>query len=120
MRLKWGRWDRNRTYTLRVWSSPRSVCHCPHTSTTSEFYWILRYAVSSCVHLCRHGLLSTLLSSMKRIRQERSRIASACQGCQVESSGAMITDDGQHDVACLQPGLDVPRRLDHLLQRVGP
>jgi len=35
-------------------------------------------------------------------------------------SGAAVTGDGQDDVACLLPCLDVPRRLDHLLQRVDP
>ena len=32
----------------------------------------------------------------------------------------MVAADSQHDVTRLLPLLDVPRRLDHLLQGVGP
>jgi hypothetical protein len=69
-----GRWDRNRTCTLRLWSSPRSVHCCWRVSTDAEFYWLLHGGMSSCVHVCRHGLLSELLSIMKCVLREISRL----------------------------------------------
>ena len=67
-----GGWDRNRIGALRFWSSPRSVHCCWCVYTDAEFYWLLHGGVSSCVHLCRHGLLSKLLSIMQRVLWEFS------------------------------------------------
>ena len=67
-----GRWDRNRTCNLRLWSSPRSVHCCWRASTGAEFCLLLPAGLSSCVRMCRRGLLSELLSITKRVSWESS------------------------------------------------
>jgi hypothetical protein len=47
-------------------SSPRSIRCCRYASNDVEIYGLLPVGLSSCVHLCRSGLLSALLSITKR------------------------------------------------------
>jgi hypothetical protein len=83
-----GRWDRNRTCTLRLWSWPRFVRQCSCVSTDAESYWLMPSGVSSCVHLCRPGLLSELLSNAKRFYgKSRALPLAAC-------ATSTITDGG--------------------------
>ena len=73
-RFSRGRWDRNRTCSLRFWSSPRCVHRCSRVSTDAEFSWLLSSSMSSCVRLCRCGLLSELLSTMKHVPVNSPRL----------------------------------------------
>jgi len=74
-----GRWDRNRTCNLRLWSTRRAVHCCSRVSTDDEYYGLLPVDLSSCVRLCRRGLLSELLSIEMRVRRQPSTVGAHAQ-----------------------------------------
>jgi hypothetical protein len=83
-----GRWDRNRTCNLRCWSSPRFVRQCSCVSTDAESYWLMPSGMSSCVRLCRPGLLSELLSNSKRFYgKSRGLPLAACATSTITDAG---------------------------------